>query len=62
MDNTGILFFKKAETEKAHTDLKHTTFPINFNIEINLTEVNEEIEDVIMEASRLHYDPPFANF
>lgn len=62
VDNTGILRFKKYEIDKAHKDKKHLVFPVNFTIQINLTEVNEEIEGVIQEARRLHYDPPFTNF
>lgn len=54
--------FKKTEIDKLQSDTKHKKVPINFSVEFNLTEVNNEIQDVIQQALRLHYEPPFTNF
>jgi len=62
VDETGILMFKKTEIDKLQSDTKHKKVPIDFSVEFNLTEVNNEIQDVIQQALRLHYEPPFTNF
>lgn len=59
VDETGILIFNRDDIDFVNNDKDYSSA---FSMEVELKELDEDIEDILREASELYYDPYFNDY
>ena len=59
VDETGVLTFNREDLDFVNNAKDYSSA---FSMEVELKEIDEDIEDILREASELYYDPYFNDY